>query len=61
MVKGLNDVDYTKFFQISAHNKTRGNSLKLEKKQCRNSTKFVFNCFNCFVIILEKCKNKKIT
>ena len=32
MVKGLNDVDYTKFFQISAHNKTRGNSLKLENK-----------------------------
>ena len=32
MVKGLNDVDYTKLFQISAHNKTRGNSLKLEKK-----------------------------
>ena len=31
MVKGLNDVDYTKFFQISVHNKTRGNSLKLEK------------------------------
>ena len=33
MAKGRNDVDYTKFFQISAHNKTRGNSLKLEKTQ----------------------------
>ena len=34
MVKGLNewsDVDYTKFLQISAHNETRENSLKLEK------------------------------
>ena len=37
MVKGLNDVDYTKFFQISVHNKIRGNSLKLEKKQYRNN------------------------
>ena len=35
MVKGLNDVDYTKFSQISVHNKIRGNSLKLEKKCCR--------------------------
>jgi hypothetical protein len=42
MVKGLNDVDYTKFFQISAHNKTRGNSLKLEKKQCRNNIRQSF-------------------
>ena len=42
MVKGLNDVDYTKFFQISAHNKTRGHSLKLEKKQCRNNIRQSF-------------------
>ena len=42
MVKGLNDVDYTKFFQISVHNKTRGNSLKLEKKQCRNNIRQSF-------------------
>ena len=41
MVKGLNDVDYTKFFQISAHNKTRGNSLKL-KKQGRNNIRQSF-------------------
>ena len=40
MVKGLNDVD-TKFFQI-VHNKTRGNSLKLEKKQCRNNIRQSF-------------------
>ena len=42
MVKGLTDVDYTKFLQISAHCKTGGNSLKLEKKQCRNNIRRSF-------------------
>ena len=32
MVEGLNDVDYTKFSQISAQNKNKGNSLKLREK-----------------------------
>ena len=44
MAKGLNDLDYTQIFQISAHNKTRGNSLKLEKKQCRNNIEQSFFC-----------------
>ena len=34
MIKGISKVDYTKFFSISENNKTRGNSYKLEKKQC---------------------------
>ena len=42
MVKGLNDVDHTKFFQISVHNKTRGSSLQLEEKCCRNNIRHSF-------------------
>ena len=34
MIKGISKVDYTKFFSISENNRTRGNSYKLEKKQC---------------------------
>ena len=42
MVKDLNNVNYTKFFHLSANNKTRGNSLKLEKKQCNNNIRQSF-------------------
>ena len=42
IVKGLNDVNYTKFFHLSANNKTRGNSLKLEKKQCNSNIRQSF-------------------
>ena len=42
MVKGINKVDYTKFFSMSLNNRTRGNSYKLEKKQCNTNIRSSF-------------------
>ena len=42
MVKGINKVDYTKFFSMSENNITRENSYKLEKKQCNTSIRSSF-------------------
>jgi hypothetical protein len=41
-VKGLSDVKATKFFNLSENNRTRGNSLKLEKKQCNSNIRRSF-------------------
>ena len=42
MVKGISKVDHTKFFSISENNRTRGNSYKLEKKQCNTNIRSSF-------------------
>jgi ribonuclease P/MRP protein subunit RPP40 len=42
MVKGISKVDHTKFFSISEHNRTRGNTYKLEKKQCNTNIRSSF-------------------
>ena len=42
IIKGISKVDYTKFFSISENNRTRGNSYKLEKKQCNTNIRSSF-------------------
>jgi hypothetical protein len=53
MIKGVDKIDYRKFFEISTVGKTRGHSLKLVKKRCNGELRKQFfsqrvvNSWNC--------------